>query len=72
MSEARRCDRCRGFFDLSEYDQKNRNLPYDMKGAYIKIMLFDRYGEKENSVRWYDLCPKCVEVLNQWLNEVKI
>lgn len=67
MSEARKCDRCHGYFELSEEDQKNRGYPYDMKGTYVKIMLFGRYGEVENSVRWFDLCPNCVELLNKWL-----
>lgn len=67
MSEARKCDRCHGYFELSEEDQKNRDLPYDMKGTYLKIMLFGRYGEVENSVRWFDLCPNCMELLDKWL-----
>jgi hypothetical protein len=68
MSEARKCDRCHGYFELSAEDQKNRNYPYDMKGTYVKIMLFGRYGEVETSVRWYDLCPNCIESLDKWLN----
>ena len=67
MSEARKCDRCHGYFELSEEEQKDRRLPYDMKGTYVKIMLFGRYGEVENSVRRFDLCPKCVELLDKWL-----
>lgn len=67
MSEARKCDRCHGFYELPKEDQKNRDYPYYMKGAYVKIMLFDRYGEREESTRWYDLCPKCVESLDKWL-----
>ena len=67
MSEARKCDRCHGYFELSEEDQKNRDLPYDMKGTYVKIMLSGRYGEVENSVRWFDLCPNCMELLDKWL-----
>lgn len=67
MSEARKCDRCNRFYELSEEDQKNRDYPYYMKGPYVKIMVFDRYGEQEDSTRWYDLCPKCVELLYKWL-----
>jgi hypothetical protein len=72
MSEARKCDRCNGYFELSAEDQKNRNYPYDMKGTYVKIMLFGRYGEVENSVRWFDLCPNCVERLDKWLENPDI
>ena len=72
MSEARKCDRCHGYFELSEEDQKNRGYPYDMKGTYVKIMLFGRYGEVENSVRWYDLCPNCIELLDRWLENPDI
>lgn len=67
MSEARKCDRCHGYFELSAEDQKNRDYPYYMKGAYVKIMLFDRYGEREDSTRWFDLCPNCIEMLDKWL-----
>jgi hypothetical protein len=72
MSEARKCDRCHGYFELSAEDQKNRGYPYDMKGTYVKIMLFGRYGEVENSVRWYDLCPNCMELLDKWLENPDI
>lgn len=67
MSEARKCDRCHRYFELSEEDQKNRDLPYYIKGTYVKIMLFGRYGEHEDSTRFYDLCPNCVELLDKWL-----
>ena len=67
MAEARKCDRCHGFYELSAEDQKNHDYPYDMKGSYIKILVLDRYGERENSTRWYDLCPKCMELLDKWL-----
>lgn len=67
MSEARKCDRCHGYFELSKEDQKDRDYSYDMKGTYVKIMLFGRYGEVEKSVRWYDLCPNCMESLDKWL-----
>lgn len=72
MSEARKCDRCHGYFELSEEEQKDRRLPYDVKGTYVKIMLFGRYGEVENSVRWYDLCPNCMELLDKWLENPDI
>lgn len=67
MSEARKCDRCHEYFELSKDDQKNRDLPYYAKGTYVKIMLFGRYGEVEDSVRFYDLCPNCMELLDKWL-----
>lgn len=67
MSEARRCDRCHGYFELPAEDQKNRDYPYYIKGTYVKIMLFGRYGEHEDSTRWYDLCPNCMELLDKWL-----
>lgn len=66
MSEARKCDRCHVFFELSERDQKNRDMSHDMKGTYVKIMLFSRYGEHELS-SFYDLCPNCAELLDKWL-----
>lgn len=67
MAEARKCDRCHEYFELSEEDQKNREHPYYMKGTYVKIMLFGRYGEVKDSVRFYDLCPNCMGLLDKWL-----
>lgn len=69
MSEARKCDRCHGYFELSAEEQKKRDLPYYLKGTYVKIMLV---GPIEDSPRFYDLCPNCVELLDKWLENPDI
>lgn len=66
MSEARKCDRCHGFYEIPE-EQQDKLKPYDLKGAYAKILLCDNNRNYPETVRWYDLCPKCVELLDKWL-----
>lgn len=66
MSEARKCDRCHNFYDIPK-EQQDKLKPYDMKGAYAKILLCDNNRQYPDTVRWYDLCPNCVELLDKWL-----
>ena len=66
MSEARKCDRCHGFYEIPN-EQQDKLKPYDVKGAYAKLLFCDNDREYPETVRWYDLCPKCVELLNKWL-----
>lgn len=66
MSEARKCDRCHGFYEIPE-EQQDKLKPYDLKGAYAKLLFCDNNRDYPETVRWYDLCPKCVELLNKWL-----
>lgn len=66
MSEARKCDRCHEFYDIAE-EQQDRCAPYELKGAYAKLLFCDNNRNYQESVRWYDLCPNCVELLDKWL-----
>ena len=66
MSEARKCDRCHNFYELPK-KQQDKNAPYDLKGAYAKLLLCDNNRDYPETVRWYDLCPNCVELLDKWL-----
>lgn len=66
MSEARKCDRCKDFYEIPN-EQQDKLKPYDLKGAYAKLLICDNNREYPETVRWYDLCPKCVELLNKWL-----
>lgn len=59
MSEARKCDRCHGFYEIPKDKQD--------KGAYVKLLFCDNNREYPNTVRWFDLCPNCVELLDKWL-----
>jgi hypothetical protein len=69
MSEARKCDRCHGFYDIAE-EQQDRKTPYEFKGDYINLHLWvARHGiPKDVMSQWYDLCPKCMMELECWLN----
>lgn len=66
MSEARKCDRCHDFYEIPE-EQQDKLKPYDLKGAYAKLLFCDNNRDYPNTVRWYDLCPNCVELLDKWL-----
>lgn len=66
MSEARKCDRCKDFYEIPK-GQQNKNAIYDLKGAYAKLLFCDNNRDYPETVRWYDLCPKCVELLDKWL-----
>lgn len=66
MSEARKCDRCHGFYEIPN-EQQDKLKPYDVKGAYAKLLFCDNNREYPETVRWYDLCPNCVELLDKWL-----
>lgn len=66
MSEARKCDRCHGFYEIPN-EQQDKLKPYDVKGAYAKLLFCDNNRDYPETVRWYDLCPKCVELLDKWL-----
>lgn len=69
MSEARKCDRCHGFYDIAE-EQQDRHTQYEFKGDYINLHLWvARNGiRKDIRSQWYDLCPKCMMELECWLN----
>lgn len=62
--EARKCDRCKEFYDLSKEDRERRDWPVDIKGAIARLYLRSGSDEKGD---WYDLCPKCVKSLQEWL-----
>lgn len=66
MAEARKCDRCHAFYELPE-KQQDRDAHYEFKGAYVKLLFCDNNRDYPNTVRWYDLCPNCVELLDKWL-----
>lgn len=68
MSEARKCDRCHGFYDIAE-EQQDRQAPYEFKGDYVNLHLWvARNGvRKDKMSQWYDLCPKCMTELEHWL-----
>lgn len=65
MSEARKCDRCHEFYEIPN-EQQDKLKPYELKGAYAKLLFCDNNREYPETVRWYDLCPKCVELLDKW------
>lgn len=70
MSEARKCDRCKDFYDIAE-EQQDKQAPYEFKGDYVNLHLWvARNGiRKDVMSQWYDLCPKCMMELECWLND---
>ena len=49
---ARKCDRCKSFYDI------------DSKGAIVKIV---NYDVRVRKIIESDLCPDCTEQLNSWI-----
>ena len=68
MAEARKCDRCKDFYDIAE-EQQDKQAPYEFKGDYVNLHLWvARNGiRKDVTSQWYDLCPKCMMELECWL-----
>lgn len=69
MAEARKCDRCHEFYELSKEDQSRRDWPADAKGTVARLFLRTSTDDRGE---WYDLCPKCVDSLKGWLENHKI
>lgn len=64
MSYAFRCDRCKGFYDQQDDDDREKRLSY--QGTKIQgISLTDAY---QNRLVNFDLCPECVNALVEFIN----
>lgn len=68
MSDAKRCDRCKGYYDLGATVQKNgMNFSsislYDNNYNQLKIEKSDQDGDY-----FFDLCPECALKLLKWMH----
>lgn len=72
MSDAKRCDRCKGYYDLGATVQKNgMNFSsislYDNNYNQLTIKKCDQncghYGDY-----FFDLCPECALKLLKWMH----
>ena len=70
MSDAKRCDRCKGYYDLGATVQKNGM-------NFSSISLYDnKYNQVDLSKeKWdhyvgyyFDLCPECALKLLKWMH----
>lgn len=68
MAEARKCDRCHRFYELPK-EQQDKDARYEFKGAYVKLLFCDNNRDYPNTVRWYDLCPNCVELFQKGIKD---
>lgn len=61
MSGAFKCDRCEDFFEKpTKYNSKIDCLVIGHKAVSQLV---------DHTTVWYDLCPKCVEELTEWLKK---
>lgn len=60
MSNAFKCDRCKEFFEKST---KQPEIDCLVVGHKSISQLID------HTTVWYDICPKCVEELTEWLKK---
>lgn len=58
MADAKKCDRCGGYYDVAIKDDE-----------IIRIRTLNRMG---NSIKGYDVCPKCVKSFTNWIEEGRI
>ncbi len=64
MSRARRCDRCKKFYDLHDEDDEVKRICY--RGTRIYgISITDAC---ESRLAYFDLCPECVKALDSFMN----
>ena len=61
--KAKKCDRCGELYE--EYNHKSPNKPNSIK------TLSENVNGNYCLVDIYDLCPECMEQLNQWLKNEK-
>lgn len=72
MSDAKRCDRCKGYYDLGATVQKNgMNFSsislYDNNYNQLKIKKSDQGGDHYVDY-FFDLCPECALKLLKWMH----
>lgn len=65
MSEAKRCDRCNGYYTINEDIEKRGEYPTpsDFKKFVYSMSLYDN---NVNRIRHLDLCPECSSSLMAW------
>lgn len=56
MADAKKCDRCGAFYTKCK--------PIKMGETQLSLSVSNSY-----STRLFDLCPECVDKLNQYLND---
>ena len=61
MSDAKRCNRCGGYYDLIP-----ENLPGTKTGPKYSINYYKPMGAFGASVEQFDLCPECARQLTDW------
>ena len=71
MSDAKRCDRCKGYYDLGATVQKNgMNFSsislYDNNCNQLKIKKSDQ--DCDYFDYYFDLCPECALKLLKWMH----
>ena len=48
-------------------EQQDKDARYEFKGGYAKLLFCNNNRNYPETVRWYDLCPNCIELLDKWL-----
>lgn len=63
MANAKRCDRCGGYYDSNEAHKSGVRIGEHMNGMQIT------YGPGYQRERHYDLCDRCLSELMDFLGE---
>ncbi len=64
MANAKKCDRCGGFFEI-KYKTHLDDFALDLGMA----LGFKQQSMMEQFSNCFDFCPKCYESLKEWFNE---
>lgn len=66
MADAKRCDRCGGYYNL--YERKIPGKDFDCLGKASGFRLIDQRNRQSQGK---DICPSCMEEFIKWWEEGK-
>lgn len=61
MARALKCDRCGNFY-IPDNSQQNWNR------NRLKFFIYDYDGQSVANSKYFDLCPRCADLLESWLD----
>lgn len=64
MARAMRCDRCGKYYELTIQGGA-------LYSDFVKVGLLTETTRNTYKDKTYDLCPRCRESLNEWMNKEK-
>ncbi len=66
MADAKRCDRCGGFYERMPDERGERSF------NVIRMNYMDSFGGGEIPRKRLDLCPYCLDSFLSWMSQGKV